>query len=68
MCGQSLRKVSQGVLELLIGNEKVTDGQTDRPTWTKQYALSSSKGGIKRFMTIKNLAYRRKYKKQKEDS
>ena len=30
MYGQSLKKVGQGVLELLIGNEKVTDGQTDR--------------------------------------
>jgi len=28
-CVQSLRKVGHGVLELLIGNEKVTDGQTD---------------------------------------
>ena len=27
--GQSMKKVGQGVLELLIGNEKVTDGQTD---------------------------------------
>ena len=40
MCGQSLRKVGQGVLELLIENEKVTDGQT----CAKLYALSSSKG------------------------
>jgi len=32
MCGQSLRKVGQGVLELLIRNEKVTDGSTDLPT------------------------------------
>jgi len=30
MCGPSLRKVGQGVLELLIRNEKITDGQTDR--------------------------------------
>jgi len=30
MCGSSLRKVGQGVLELLIRNEKITDGQTDR--------------------------------------
>jgi len=29
MCGSSLKKVGQGVLELLIGNEKVTDGRTD---------------------------------------
>ena len=29
MCGPSLRKVGQGVLELLIGNEKITDGLTD---------------------------------------
>ena len=29
MCGQSLREfVGRGVLELLIGNQKVTDGQT----------------------------------------
>ena len=51
MCGPSLRKVGQGILELLMGNEKVTDGRTDRQTYqqtcTKQYALSSSKGGIK---------------------
>jgi len=26
------RNVGQGVLALLIGNKKVTDGQTDRPT------------------------------------
>jgi len=32
MCGPSLKKVGQGVLELLIGNQKVTDGQTDRLT------------------------------------
>jgi len=32
MCGLSLRRVGQGVLELLIVNEKVTDRQTDRPT------------------------------------
>ena len=28
MCGHSLRKVGQGILELLIGNEKGTEGQT----------------------------------------
>jgi len=28
-CGPSLRKVGQGILELLIANEKVTDGQTN---------------------------------------
>ena len=39
-------EVGQRVLQLLIGNEKVTDGQTDRPTCAKQYALSSSKGSI----------------------
>ena len=33
MCEPSLRKVGQGVLELLIGNEKVTDGETDLPTY-----------------------------------
>ena len=31
MCGQSLGKVGQGVLELLIGKEKVTDGWTYLP-------------------------------------
>ena len=46
MCGPSLRKVGRGVFELLIGNEKVTDGQTDRTTCAKQYALSSLKRGI----------------------
>ena len=50
MCGQSgTRKVGQGILEILIGNEKVTDGrtyrQTNRLTCAKQYALSSLKGG-----------------------
>ena len=29
MCGPSLRKVGQGVLKLLIGNEKVTDWPID---------------------------------------
>ena len=43
MCGPSLRKVGQGVLDLLIGNEKVLN----RQTYAKQYALSSSRGGIK---------------------
>ena len=32
LCVPSLRKVGHGVLELLVGNEKVTDGPTDRPT------------------------------------
>ena len=44
-----LSKVGQGVLELLIGNEKVTDGWTDRHTYihtcSKQYALSSFEVG-----------------------
>jgi len=43
MCVPSLRRVGQGVLHLLIGDEKVTGGQTD-PTCAKQYALSSSRG------------------------
>jgi len=30
MCGPSLRKVGQGILELLIGNEKITEGPTDK--------------------------------------
>ena len=50
------RMCEEGIFELLIGNEKVTDGQTDqltdRPTSAKQYALSSSKGGIKTKRTI----------------
>jgi len=29
MCGPSLGKVGQGILELFIGYEKVTDGETD---------------------------------------
>ena len=33
MCGPSLKMEGQGVLELLIGNEMVTD----RPTCAKQY-------------------------------
>ena len=28
MCGPSLKKIGQDVLELLFGNEKVTDGPT----------------------------------------
>ena len=50
MCGPSLKKVDQGVLQLLVENKNITDGrtyrQTDQPTCAKQYALSSSKGGI----------------------
>ena len=40
---QSLRKVGQGLLELLIGNEKVTDGLTDQ-YMKSNMSLSSSKG------------------------
>ena len=44
----SLKKVGQGVLELLIVNQKVIDEQTDLQTYwltcAKQYALSF-KGG-----------------------
>ena len=40
------------VLQLLIGNEKVRDRPTDRPTCTKQCALSSLKGGIKRGLNL----------------
>jgi len=29
MCGPSLKKVGQSAIELLIGNEKVTDRPTD---------------------------------------
>ena len=32
MCRHSLRNVGQGVLELLIGNDKVTNRLTDQPT------------------------------------
>jgi len=33
MCGPGLKKIGQGVLQLLIRNKKVTDGRpTDRPT------------------------------------
>ena len=32
MCGPSLKKVGLGVLEILIGNAKVTDGQKDGQT------------------------------------
>jgi len=42
-----LKKVGQGVLELLIGNDKSTDGQPDRQTCAKQYAFSTSKEGHK---------------------
>jgi len=51
-------EVGQRVLQLLIGNEKVTDGQTDRPTCAKQYALSSSKGGHKNLRTRLRLEYK----------
>jgi len=44
MCRPSLRTVCQGVLELLIGNKKVTDKPTDQHA--KQHAFSSSKGGV----------------------
>ena len=46
MCGPSLRKVGQGVLELLIRNEKVTDRQTD---WHMQINMPSliRRGDIK---------------------
>jgi len=39
MCGPSLRKAGQGVLKLLIGNEMVTDRQTDTQTCANQYTL-----------------------------
>ena len=47
MCGQGLGKVGQGVLELLIGNKKVTDGQTDRHVQSNMFSLLS-KGVIKK--------------------
>jgi len=43
---KSLKKVGQGVLELLIGNKTVTKGWKDQLTYAKQYALSSLKGSI----------------------
>jgi len=39
MCGHGLGKVGQGVLELLIGNKKVTDGQTDRHVQSNMLSL-----------------------------
>jgi len=54
MCGPSLRKVGEGILELLIGKVKVTDRRTDihtdQPPCAKQYAHSSSKGAIKTYI------------------
>ena len=50
-CVDSFRKVGQGILKSLIGNEKVTDGQTDQQTCAKQYALSSSKEDKKAYMS-----------------
>ena len=44
-CG-SFRKVHHGVLQLLFGNEKVTDGETDRHVQSNM-PPSPSKGGIK---------------------
>ena len=44
MCGPTLRKVGQGILEILIGNEEVTHDLPTDPPCAKQYALSSSKG------------------------
>jgi len=46
MFGQCLRKVGQGILELLIGNEKVTDIQTDM---SKAIFFLFFKGGIIKF-------------------
>jgi len=43
MCGQVLGKVGQGVLELLIGNEKVTDGQTDRHVQSNMFSMGHKK-------------------------
>jgi len=51
MCGPNMRKVGQGVLELLIGNKKITDGltyrQTNRPTdMYKAICSLFPKGGL----------------------
>ena len=47
VCGSSLRRVDQGILELLIGNEKGIDRQTHHHVQSNN-ALSPSKGGIKK--------------------
>ena len=46
MCGQSLRKASQGVLQLLIVNDKVTDRPTNRHVQSYMPSLLR-RGGIK---------------------
>ena len=56
MCGPNLKRKGQGVIELLIGNEKVTNGcHLHAPTerhCAKQSALSSLKGA---YLTHLNL-------------
>jgi len=47
MYGQCFRKVGQGVLELLNGNEKVTDRQTNRQTDLHVQAICPFEGGHK---------------------
>ena len=58
MCGPSLRKVGQGAKGFWsYWSERKrlqTDRQTDRPTCAKQYALSSTKGGIN-IETVQNV-------------
>ena len=55
MYGPSLREVGQGVLESLIGNEKVTDRPIDLPTERHVQSNIHSllrKGGIKITFTV----------------
>ena len=54
MCGPSLKKVCQGVLELLIGNEKVTDGQTFQPT---DRHVQRAKGNMQILLTTTLIMY-----------
>ena len=57
ICGISVRKVGQGVLELLIGNEKVTYGPTDM---CKAICLLFFEGGIIKegYMAIHFLSFK----------
>jgi len=54
MCGPRLKKVCQGVLELLIGNEKVTDGQTFQPT---DRHVQRAKGNMQILLTTTLIMY-----------
>ena len=62
VCGPSLRKVGQGILELFIGNEKVIDGRTDLPTDMSKAIcpLFFEGGGIKICSAFKTTLWRMK--------